>query len=251
MKLFKHIFWIALCMAFTLVGCSRKTAAPGTAALPSGEDCYTQRSLSISGGNLSYADSKKSLSANFQLFLDKEDACYFQASVLFIEAARGLVTRDSFFLLNRLERTCMQGSLADVERSFGIKASPKILFTLFSGNFCPETFTEAGLRPVVSTTDLIRYTSPMQYQVTVSRHPGSNNMEQLLITDRNGGTVIQAGFDNFHAVDECNVPAQIRITQPGQRREIGIRCNNFAFNTQKEINFAVPANYKRVRLTLE
>ena len=247
----KQILPMDIGLALVLAVCSRRTAAPGVSVLPSGEDCYTQRTLSVSGGNLNYSDSKKSLAASYQLFLDKEEACYFQASVLFIEAARGLVTRDSFFLLNRLERTCMQGALADVERSFGIKASPKMLFTLFSGNFCPDAFAEAGLRPVVSTNDLVRYTSPMQYQVTVARRAGSNNMEQLLITDQRGSTVIQADFSSFHAVDGGEVPAQIRITQPEQHREIGIRCNNFAFGTQKEINFAVPANYKRVRLTFE
>ncbi len=251
MNSIKPVFWVVICLAFVLVGCSRKNAIPGTAVLPSGEACYPQRTLSVSGGNLNYSDSKKSLAASYQLFLDKEEACYFQASVLFIEAARGLVTRDSFFLLNRLERTCMQGSLADLEQSFGIKASPKILFTLFSGNFCPDAIVETGLKPVVSTTDLVRYTSPMQYQLTVSRRSGTNCMEQMLITDQRGRTVVQADFSNFHVVDGCEVPAQIRITQPEQHREISIRCNNFAFGTQKEINFAVPANYKRVRLTFE
>ena len=102
---FWHVYlFLLLMLPFLFDGCSKKTAPP--AAQDVGV-CLDKQSLYISNGSVTYKSASRNLSANIECYVDRNDRAFFQASILFIEGARGLITQDSFFIINRLDRTYM------------------------------------------------------------------------------------------------------------------------------------------------
>lgn len=238
---------IFLTLALLLSSCSRRTL-PVQAPVPAAVSlsCTPHKTFSVTSGTVTYADNSKKLSASIQVFVDKEKNCYFQASVLFIEACRGLMTADSLFLLNRLERTCLQASVSDLEKSFGIKVTPASLFTLLTGGYCiDELAATCQMTPKVASADHAFLTTADGYQATLNRLPGTDCISDFQIADKKGQTIVTAAYKGYRQVADMAVPAQIICTQTKPQRNVTVQFSQTAFDVQKEVNFVIPASYKR------
>ena len=246
----KNIWFVILALSLLLTSCSRRTI-PASSSMPSTTDapCNAHKTDSVTSGTVTYADNSKRLTANIQLFLDKEHNCYFQASVLFIEACRGLMTADSLFLLNRLDRTCLQASVTDIEKAFGVTVTPASLFTLLTGSYCVnELASSCHLTPKIQSNDHAQFTSERNYTLQVNRLGNTSNISDLTIADKKGQTVATVSYDGLRNISGTTVPDQIVCTQTKPQRSVTVQFKQMAFDVQKSVSFVVPSSYKRKNL---
>jgi hypothetical protein len=85
-------------------------------------------------GSMRYRGSIQNLNARYTFHLEKDQRLWGSFHVMGIEGGRFMVTRDSFFFLNRLEKIYMSESFARLNRQLGVNMDFDFLEDLLLGN---------------------------------------------------------------------------------------------------------------------
>jgi hypothetical protein len=198
--------------------------------------------------NLSYADSYMSKSATAYIRLKKDEALWISVRKLGLEAARVLITRDSFHLLNRLQRTYTTGKFSALMAQYQLPLDFDGLQDLVLGNAIflnketPNSVSFDGKEYALNAkSDKLSADYRVDGSVFV--------VKNMLFQDAHNGRTIDLGFKEHKKMADKHIFSYIRSVNLNSQQTgnvaIGLDFSEVAFNEPKDIKFEVPPSYKK------
>jgi hypothetical protein len=132
------------------------------------------------------------------------------------EGARVLVRPDSFFAINRLERTFEVGSLEEAAGALPFPVGPDGAFEALTGLVTPDPSLEWSIRPTGEQFYLLR--SP-DGRLAYTVDPSVWRVVRFVAYDETGALVGEQLFERFVDVDGVAMPSRITLRQPAERAE--------------------------------
>lgn len=240
-------------------GCkSKKIGAPTLATKTRSVD-YLQKKLKESAQppvkslaarakmNVNFDGSPMQVSAN--LIWVKDSVLWVQVKKFGIEGARALVTRDSVFILNRLEKTLRVKSWAEVQREFNLPEGFSLLENVvlgtawFAADMVLKSEIKDGLHQITGKNN--RFSADYRIE------EGAFRVRQMTFLEQNKAQAVTLGFDRFEKLDGGgSLPylRQIEAFDPETgTTKVEIELSDVEINTSKSFKFEIPAHYRRAK----
>ncbi len=202
-------------------------------------------------GTISVETPTMAQSGSFALTLRKPDSLLVTLRGPFgIKIGSALLTRQQFWFYSSLENRLFTGETnpTNLSRVLRVNLSFDDLLNLFTGGVFQQTDfgppDQAGVEDEQFT---------FVYRKDNGTHKYSIDPQTLLITkiqnlDDQGKLVFEQRFVNFQTIDSTEIPFNIRIVQPKERRMISVVYSDMAINKEAlEFTFSYPQNAERVR----
>lgn len=215
--------------------------------LPVSEGCAPGRYLQASGCSISFSSDSQKISSNGDFYIDRDSSIFFRATLL-IELARGIITQDSFSLINRLNRSFYQKSLTEMENITFIPVSPSLLSHLLTASPCIESFFEKSTLQTqkISEDEKIIFLKEGK-KLTLNTSMGL--LKSIKYSGIGQDAYLLVKYSNFiSTVHGSTLPTVISLEsrlQSGMIITILIEVGRWDEGIKKLINFVIPARYTR------
>ena len=188
------------------------------------------------------------LSASYQIFLKKDSLILIRIRKV-IEVARVLITPDSIFIRDNINRTLMVSDYSLAEQQTGFEADIQLLQDLLIGNFHPIPETLTGEPMDSETVQSFKGTkagTDFTYDITLpnlkltrieTNNPTKNQHTEILYKDfeEGGGTLIPQAT-------KINVSAPEILSLDFQHKKVETNPSRASFK------FSVPGSYERIQI---
>lgn len=165
-----------------------------------------------------------------------------------LEAARALVTRDSVFVLNRLDKTYSARGQESLQRQYSLPAGFDLVQSLLvaSAWFFPDISLESdikdGLHRLSGSNGRFASDYRLEEEAFWLRH-------EIFLQPRDSRT-LSVQFENYKKTELAGWFPYLRTVEAyspetGQIR-LSIELSNVEFNTPKSFRFEIPKHYTRV-----
>ena len=152
-----YSFWkismLFLCVLICMYGCRSKKKIVDVAATETtktdettrtGEtlfytSCYPIETISIPTCKFDVNLNNRSLTLNGNIYVDADSVCFFRGRFL-VEVVRGAIYRDSFVVVNIIDRTCFMGKNDYLEKITGYPVNPQSIMRLLTADKCEDTY---------------------------------------------------------------------------------------------------------------
>ena len=181
------------------------------------------------------------------LRMKRDSAIWMNFKKFGIEMGRMLITPDSAFFINRLDRTYFAERLEDLAKAFQIPADFGQLQSLLIGY--PLSAEQAELSLVPGAYLLIR--KGPELEDTLRLAAGSFLPEKWSIFHPNSGLSAQMSFDNYQKLDKQHFFSYFRVLEaaamPGEDMQIALEFAKLTLNEEVNMSFRIPGHYERTR----
>jgi outer membrane lipoprotein-sorting protein len=201
-------------------------------------------------GTISVETPTMAQSGSFALTLRKPDSLMVNLRGPFgIKIGSALLTRQEFWFYSSLENRLFTGETSprNLLRVLRVNLSFDDLLNLFTGGvFQPTDVGEPDQAGVEEGQFILLYKNDN------GTHKYIIDPRNLLITkiqnlDDQGKLLFEQRFVNFQSIDSTQIPFNIRIMQPKERRMISVVYSELVLNRQDlEFTFSYPQNAERV-----
>jgi hypothetical protein len=204
--------------------------------------CYPIGSISIPKCRWDITDGDKSYRMSGSLYIRPDSICYFRG-VMLVEIFRGVIEKDSFIVLNRLERICYKGSNQYLSRMTGYPVNPMSLHLLFTADACEQTYRKLGFTAVTRPRALTLTGDNARVELRMDE----NRHIESVSAYPSASTVRYAGFRDFL---QFSLPSSLHIVFSMNRRPIRITAEfqDFLFDRPQLVNMKIPSDYKVILL---
>ncbi len=233
-----------------LAGC-KKEAVPTTASAST----ETIGKVNVSNLDFSYLSGKGQVSINTKnsdltsgvsIRMKKDSVIWVSVLPgLGIEAARMMMTQDSVFLMNRLQKEYLATDYTYLRNKFQVDISFDVLQAILLGNYQAQ-----GTEKVMQAEGL-QQVQQQHENLTFDYFIGNLNskVQQLNVQDRNTGNTITVKYNNFQNIGQVlfahGLAAQVQ--QKGQMSDFKLEQSRVTVaDAPLAFPFSVPDGYKRV-----
>lgn len=245
----KSLFWVVF---FSLLAsaCSQRRFIPSTsgANLDGSFFDYPYSSITIKKARFRYENGDQTFSGLSSFYLKSDSAFFFTASVLGMEALRGLLSPDSLLLLSRTEQTFYKSSAAVFSSLAGFPFSPALFFPLFSGLTSEQLLLDKGFSPASygSKKALFRDASG-RYSIEWLFSGRGTVLTGALFSDLEGERQCKIDLSDFKLVSGHRIPTAIHFTVSGQgfraNPELLLQVQEVVFNENRALILIKPKSY--------
>ncbi|MCC5919877.1 MAG: DUF4292 domain-containing protein [Cyclobacteriaceae bacterium] len=242
-----YIFWI--CGALFLGSCAKQTTVTSSA-----ED---EAILSIQEFDFNYLTSKTkvkfedqstSLSATASIRMKKDSIIWMSISPGFgIEAARALITTDSIFVLDKINRQAIKRSFVDISEEFGVKVDFNVMQSALIGNLLQPASRRDKIEFGDEYFDISQRAEDILVMNRVSKTHGK--LENVSIKkDQQSGNV-NISFGDFQLVNDRLVPFQGELifedkSSDKKPTKVSLKHQRIDLPAEKlDFPFSIPAKY--------
>lgn len=200
---------------------------------------------------INYDDGSNRLGATASIRMKKDSIIWISISPGFgIEAARGLVTRDSIFLMNKLEKNYYAFSFAELSQRLNVSLSYNVLQSALLGNMIrPLTRRDRIERQGEQT--LVVQQEPMVDIASYISHE-TLKLTKVILQDKEALNSLTLDYDDFKVLDENILPysstisANYRDKQQLKTTTIAFKHNKAEFSESAlSFPFDIPDKYDR------
>ena len=191
----------------------------------------------------------QSIEANANLIWVRDSALWVNVRKFGLEAARALVTPDSVFVLNRLNRTYTARGLEALQREYNLPAG----FDLLQAVLLAKAWMLPGIVLKSDVQDGLHRLSSTnaQYAVSYRLEEGSFLLRHESFLQNTGGRSIQLDFDQYQKLPVVGLFPYLRHVaafspETGQV-QINLELSDVEINVPKSMRFDIPDSYKRVQ----
>ncbi len=181
------------------------------------------------------------------LRMKRDSAIWMNFKKFGIEMGRMLITPDSAFFINRLDRTYFAERLEDLAKAFQIPADFGQLQSLLIGY--PLSVEQAELSLAPGAYLLIR--KGPELEDTLRLAAGTFLPEKWSIFHPNSGLSAQMSFDNYQKLDKQHFFSYFRVLEaaamPGEDMQIALEFAKLTLNEEVNMSFRIPGHYERTR----
>lgn len=250
-----------LAVLLVAAGCAgpRETAAPDAAlpaAFPSHTASQIQHLVTPAADSLQAFTSSARLSINSpqqrgsfsaKLRHRRGDSLFVSISPgLGIEAARVLVTPDSFYVYNRLERSLTYGSRAFAEEHLPAALTAEDLFANLLGYLAPPPQADLD----VAADDRYYYLTDAGSRHTYVVDPAVWRVVRYEVRDPQGDLLEVRTFEDFEPMGGVLLPRRLTFEQPQQESTASLYYRDVDFNPES-LSFALDVNSSAQRKKLD
>jgi hypothetical protein len=241
-------------------GCSRKSgsnAATGAATelrtpaflLEKLKKSQIKEATSLSArAQISFDYDGPAMTVNANIHWIRDSIIWLNVKKFGIEAARVLVTRDSVFMLNRLEKTYSAQGLESLQRQYNLPEGFQLLQkTMLAQPWIFEDMPfqsalEEGMHTLKGTNG--RFLAAYRLQ----ENPYLMRRESFV--EQKDSRVITLDFDRYEKVDGLGLFPYLRTVEAYSpetgNTKVDISLSDLEVNVEKAIRFEVPDHYKRI-----
>ncbi|GLR18531.1 DUF4292 domain-containing protein [Portibacter lacus] len=184
-----------------------------------------------------------SVNAKFRMI--KDSVIWIAANKLGFEVGRVLITQDSVFMMERLQRTYVKASFDELSEMAGMQLDFNFVQDFLMGNpYLGETSNEVTY--FASDSLLIK---PALYDLKIAHNIDLSNYKLTSTSIRDDETKMDATlhYSDYKEIEENQLFSYIRdiLLDDGssEKREISIKFNNPEINVEKNIKFSIPDTY--------
>jgi hypothetical protein len=187
-------------------------------------------------------------SGSMQLRIKKDSLIWMVGKKFSIEGFRTIINRDSFYVVNRLERFYAEEPLDEIHKMFGMKVAFEDMQQLLAGNvFLPDT---SQVYNYVQTNSYCRINANIDiYDVTYVINAFDLHLMELEIKDQTGRKIV-AMFEEYKKLKNTKVPYLRKYSFYDETRRIAkldVEVNEIEIDIPKTMIFSIPSHYERVR----
>lgn len=190
----------------------------------------------------------QSIAATANIVWVKDSAIWLNIKKFGLEAARALVTRDSVFVLNRLEKTYSARGLESLQRSYNLPAGFELIQSVLLASpwFFPDMTLQSDIKEQLHRLSGANGNYSAEYRVEEETFW---LRQEIFIQPRNTQTV-SVLFGNHKKTDAAGWFPYLRTVEAyspdtGDLR-LSIEFNEIEFNVPKSYRFEIPKHYERV-----
>lgn len=185
---------------------------------------------------------------NSQLRWIRDSVLWMNFSLVGIEGARLLVTKDSFFLIDRINKKYMAEKISDMAKKYNLPLSFSNLQAIFLGYpviLSKEPITED------KKTEFVHYTQQDSlWRGEYYTENSNQDFTKMHLVQKKGKNSLTTELADYRKVPKAGKFAFNRIiefysTQIGKAR-LNILFKEITVNTPKEIKFSIPSRYEKM-----
>ncbi len=225
------------------------TTTPESTAFRS--SCYPIESITVPKCKLEIFDGKKSLSLNGSIYIRPDSICYFSGKWLFFEM-RGVIYRDSFAVVNYMDRVCYKGKNDYLQKITGYPVTPQSLLMLFTADRCEKVYKEEfDFMSVTGKSDKIMMQGKNRSLLEMSINTDDQTVENIVLyNSRQRQAIFSATYSRYNQYEQFTLPTVFDISAHDGKNPIRIKADfqQILFNQPQQINFNIPSKYKIVTL---
>lgn len=255
-KHFWLIFWAGL---FVLASCGRKTVS--TRGIPVADELTVQNlnfDYLTSSSKIRYRNDGENVSATANIRIKKDSVIWISVTPGFgIEAARGLITRDSVSFINRLDKEYSTYSFAELSNKFNFDLNYDLLQAVLLGDM-PRPLTDRDQVEKQTNHFLVRQ---QEGPLTIDNFVDARLMKvnRVAVVDetkrddqRRGKNTLNLQYEDFKQLNNQFLPfknvVSLDYRSQGQKRRTQIDIQHKKADIVDEVlrfPFSIPNSYAR------
>ena len=197
-------------------------------------------------GRINFTSDKQNISGSIKLRIDNEtQKIWISATKFGFEGVRALIDRDSFYMLNRLEKTYIKGSLAEMSNRFQVPAKYEYIEDLLIGDVVWFGNPELNVTNDTITVVSLYNNSKAIYSID----PVTTRPRNLNISDQEG-QMISLLFDNYELFDQGMFSKKRVIDLDSRQMKSKATLDFSKIEWEKTFTqpFEIPKSYKQIPL---
>lgn len=251
------IFWVGL---FVLAACGRKTVS--TRGIPVADELTIQDidfDYLTSSSKIRYRNDGENVSATANIRVKKDSVIWISVTPGFgIEAARGLITRDSVSFINRLDKEYSTYSFAELSNKFNFDLNYDLLQAVLVGDM-PRPLTASDQVEKQASHFLVRQ---QEGPLTIDNFVDARLMKvnRVAVVDetrrddqnRRSKNTLNLQYEDFKQINDQLLPfknvVSLDYRSQGQKRRTQIDIQHKKADIVDEVlrfPFSIPENYAR------
>jgi len=197
-------------------------------------------------GNIVFGGSRHNIGGQIRIENGKRAWITITAVGGFVEVARMLMTPDSVFIHNRLERTAIIRDFSLVQQEVGLDLSFKQLQDILIGNLFLDDFSEGFNHEIIARTLLLtdqRRDVDVHFDFLLGM---GLDRPISLVTRNNDGFAIRISYSNHGVVDGQLFPQRLHVSIPDMGVELVLYYQRIQLNVPQNMPFTLPASAQRL-----
>jgi len=215
--------------------------------------CYPIESFYVPSCRLELSIGGQTFSLNGSIYIRPDSVFFFRGRML-IDVVRGAVYRDSFVVVNYLQRVYYTGKNDFLQRITGFPINPESLLLLFTADRCEQAYRDRF--NFVITADGNRNDRIMMHDrnrnlVDMIINPNDQTIENIaLYNSLQRQPLFSAVYGNYGQYEHFKLPTSINISAHDGTAPIQVRANfqEILLNQAQRVNISIPSSYNVVVL---
>lgn len=196
---------------------------------------------------IAYEDDNFGVRASSSIKMKKDSVLWMNVKKLGLEVGRVLITRDSIYILDRLNNEYYAKNLNYVEKEFGLPANLGMLQTIILGN--PIFFVTQGLQSAERNTSFHIFGSDDKIENQFWLNKDNFELQKMAFKDLSKGIEAQFRLEGYQEAADNQNFSYIRnlelTSQETGKVSIGVDFSKVELNIPKSIRFEIPKRYTR------
>lgn len=190
----------------------------------------------------------QSIAATANLVWVRDSVLWLNVKKFGLEAARAMVTRDSVYLLNRIEKTYSVKGLESIQREYSLPAGFELIQSLLLASpwYFPDMTLAADVKDGAHQLSGSNGCYAADYRLDGEAY---RLQQEIFVQPRNAQTVSVA-FGNYKKDVKAGWFPYLRTMKAFSpdtgEMNISIEMNDLEINTPKSFRFEIPKHYERV-----
>ena len=205
------------------------------------------RTLSARAGI--YAEGEgQSVAANANIIWVRDSVLWINVKKLGVEAARALVTKDSIYLINRLDKTYSIKGLESLQRQYNLPAGFDLLqhAVLASAWFFPDISLQSDIKDQLHRLSGSNGVSGADYRM----EEGSFFLRSESFVQQRDARIVTLGFDQYRRLPGVGQFPYLRSIEAYSPETGALRLelelSDVEVNVPKPFRFEIPDHYERI-----
>ena len=242
-----------LILAFLLLSCKKDFVPQESSKVEINEFVIKELDYKFlsTKSKIQYKNENQLINATLNMRIENGEKIWFSVRVaLGVEAARGLITRDEFIIIDRVNKQVIQSSLDIVEKEFKMKLSFDQLESALTGNLLYNVSSKDEIRREGNYFKIVQQKESIQSQNLVNIK--TSKIEKLILFDEITNYLLTVDYENFNPLGKILFPGRHLFTSVSYLDDssVPVITNiNFNFKEVERTNrplkfpFNIPSKY--------
>ena len=185
---------------------------------------------------------------NSQIRWIRDSVVWMNFTILGIEGARLLVTKDSFFMVDRINKKYMAENLAHMAVKYNLPISFKTMQNFLLGNPVFLSTNDIQLEKANQLNHFIQ--EDKVWKGDYYTDEATSQLNKLNLKQKTGDATMSQNLQNYKALKNSSSFSFDRLiefySKASGKASIKIEIKDLVINTPKEIKFSIPSSYERM-----
>lgn len=180
-------------------------------------------------------------SVNAKLRMVRDSAIWLSASKLGFEVGRMLITPDSVFVVERLQKTYVRSSIDELSKMAGFELDFELVQDIMIGK---PLLHPINNEVIYFDRDSIQiYPDFDDYKITHTVRNGDFKLVKTTLRDESSKTTVSMDLQDYKDLEGSQIFSYFRKIVIDNENAVAITFKNTELNTEKDLKFSIPSSY--------